>query len=187
VWPKVVTVRAKEDELVRELLDLYPEIPEEAVAALWGATALDLAHALVDFAHHGPADLAYPVWRRLGELVDAVRKGDYRVLVLGVDGDRVRYLGYTPGPGEVLLPPAPGDGEDPVLALRTLAERGVRFRRRGDRLAVFPAVAADDLFPLLEAVVPLAVRWLDDGEEVPAETLRPRLLGGLQVGPGAEA
>jgi hypothetical protein len=48
-------------------------------------------------------------------------------------------------------------------------------------LAVFPAVAADDLFPLLEAIVPLAVRYLDDGEEVPASVLLSRVLGGLQV------
>jgi hypothetical protein len=68
-----------------------------------------------------------------------------------------------------------------VLALKTLAERGVRFRRQGDRLAVFPAAAADDLFPLLEAIVPLAVRYLDDGEEVPASVLLSRVLGGLQV------
>jgi hypothetical protein len=108
-------------------------------------------------------------------------QGDYRVLAVGVAGDRVRYLGYTPRPDEALLPPPPGDGEDPVLALKTLAERGVRFRRQGDRLAVFPAVAADDLFPLLEAIVPLAVRYLDDGEEVPASVLLSRVLGGLQV------
>jgi hypothetical protein len=178
---EVVTVRSKQEELVRELLELYPEVAEENLVTLWGYTALDLIRALWDFVHHGPADLACPVWRRFGELVDAVRKGDYRVLAVGVAGDRVRYLGYTPKPGEALLPPPPGDGEDPVLALKTLAERGVRFRRQGDRLAVFPAVAADDLFPLLEAIVPLAVRYLNDGEEVPASVLLSRVLGELQV------
>jgi hypothetical protein len=184
---KIVTARSKEEELARELLELYPEVPGGNVVTLWGYTALDLIHALWDFAHYGPADLAYPVWRRLGELVDAVRKGDYRVLAVGVAGDRVRYLGYTPKPDEALLPPPPGDGEDSVLALKTLAERGVRFRRQGDRLAVFPAVAADDLFPLLEAIVPLAVRYLDDGEEVPASVLLSRVLGGLQVPFAAQA
>ena len=179
-------MRSKENELTRELLELYPEVAEENVVTMWGHTPLNLIQVLLDFAHHGPPDLAYPVWRRLGELVDAVRKGDYQVLALGVVGDQVRYLGYTPKPGENLLPPPPGD-EDPVLALQTLVGRGVRFRRQGDRLAVFPAVAADDLFPLLEAVVPLALRHLEDGEEVPASVLLSRLLGKFHVLPVARA
>lgn len=179
-------MQSKENELIRELLELYPEVAEENVVTLWGHTALDLIRALWDFAHHGPPDLAYPVWRRLGELVDTVRKGEYRVLALGVAGDRVRHLGYALKPGETLLPPPPGD-EDPVLALKTLARRGVRFRRQGDRLAVFPAVAADDLFPLLEAIVPLAVRYLDDGEEVSASVLLSRVLGELHALPVVQA
>ena len=174
---KIVTVRSKENELTWELLGLYPEVAEEDVVTLWGHTPLNLIQVLLDFAHHGPAELAYPVWRRLGELVDAVRKGEYRLLVVGVVGDQVRYLGYAPKPGEALLSP-PSKDEDPALALQILARRGVRFRRQGDRLAVFPAVAADDLFPLLEAIVPLAVRHLEDGEEVPASVLLSRVLGG---------